>query len=159
MEMKEFFQRNVLKCVAAGFLLGVLVCGAGSLFNTVSGSPAFCGTCHAMKDEAATFADSSHRNLECTECHLPHANMAVYMTAKAKTGMVDAYHETIRDYPAHIRLSAEGRNMVNENCLRCHEATMGGVYHAANGENSDCLKCHSRIAHGSNHLEGGVNVE
>ena len=74
MEFKELFQKHTLACLAGGFVIGVAVCGIGSAAMAFSGSPAFCGSCHAMKSEAATFAMSSHRALECTDCHLPHDN-------------------------------------------------------------------------------------
>ena len=162
MELKKHFETHTLACLAGGFVIGVAACGVGAAFMTFSGTPEFCGTCHAMKSEAWTFADSTHKHLECVECHLPHDNMASYMTEKGRTGMVDLYHEVVRDYPAHIKLSADGKKTVNSNCLRCHESTMENV-HAAVGVDldtgADCMKCHSRIAHGSNHLEGGIKVE
>ena len=162
MELREVFQKHTLACLAGGFVIGVVVCGVGSALMAFSGSPAFCGACHAMKGEQATFAMSSHRTLECTDCHLPHDNPVHYFVEKGRTGMIDTYHEVLRDYPARIKISAQGRQTVNDNCLRCHETTMGAV-HASVGTpldtGGDCLKCHSSIAHGSNHLEGGITVE
>lgn len=155
MEIKKLFKTHTLACLAGGFAAGVIAVGIGAAFNSVSGSPAFCGNCHAMEHEAATFAVSSHREQSCTECHLPHENAVVYFAEKGRTGMIDTYHEIARDYPARIKLSADGRETVNKNCLRCHEATMSDV-HLNEG---DCLKCHSSIAHGANHLEGGIRVE
>ena len=161
-ELKELFQKHTLACLAGGFVIGVAACGIGAGMMSFSGSPAFCGTCHSMKHEAWTFAESSHRNLECTDCHLPHDNMVHYIVEKGRTGMLDTYHEVLRDYPARIKISADGHQLVNDNCLRCHKTTMGEV-HAAVGVSmdtgGDCLKCHSSIAHGSNHLEGGIKVE
>ncbi len=162
MEVKEFFTKHTLACLAGGFVIGLAVCGIGAGMMSFSGSAAFCGSCHAMKGEAATFAQSTHSQQNCVECHLPHDNMAIYMIEKGRTGMVDTYHAVLRDYPAKIKLSADGRKTVNSNCLRCHENTMGSV-HAVLGEpldtGADCMKCHSRIAHGANHLEGGIKVE
>ena len=161
MEWKNLLKKHTLACLAGGFAVGVAAVAFGSVFNSVSGSPAFCGNCHSMEFEAATFAESTHRNLECTECHLPHENLAVYFAEKGRTGLVDMYHETLRDYPAHIKLSSDARQMVNKNCLRCHESTMGEVRLTAEDKDTggDCLKCHSRIAHGANHLERGIKVE
>lgn len=88
MEFKELFQKHTLACLAGGFVIGVAVCGIGSAAMAFSGSPAFCGSCHAMKGEAATFAMSSHRELECTDCHLPHDNAVHYMFEKGRTGMM-----------------------------------------------------------------------
>ena len=109
MEFKELFQKHTLACLAGGFVIGVAVCGIGSAAMAFSGSPAFCGSCHAMKSEQATFAMSSHRSLECTDCHLPHDNAVHYMFEKGRTGMIDTYHEVLRDYPDHIKISAAGR--------------------------------------------------
>lgn len=161
MEMKDLFKKHTLSLLAGGFIVGLLTCGAVSAFLSVSGSPAFCGNCHSMKHEAAAFAESSHKNQDCTECHLPHQNFVVYFAEKGRSGMVDMYHEVMRDYPARIKLSEGGHKMVNDNCIRCHGAVMENV-HVSMGRfdtGGDCMKCHSRVAHGSNHLEGGIRVE
>lgn len=162
MDWKAFFTKHTLGCLAGGFAIGLVVCAIGAGMMSFSGSAAFCGSCHAMKGEAASFAKSTHSKQDCVECHLPHDNMAIYMIEKGRTGMVDTYHAVLRDYPARIDLSAGGEKTVNGNCLRCHEKTMSGVHMAVGVDKdtgADCLKCHSRIAHGSNHLEGGIKVE
>ena len=157
--IKDLLEKHTLKCLAGGFIVGVLAVGVGMGFLHASGTKTFCGQCHSMKHEAATFAVSSHRELDCVECHLPHDNTAHYLFEKGRTGMVDMYHEIMRDYPERIKLDASARKMVSENCLRCHESTMSYVDSSPGDAQGDCLKCHSRIAHGSNHLEGGINVE
>lgn len=159
MNLKDLLEKHTLKCLAGGFVLGVAALGVTNLFLHVSGTKTFCGQCHSMKHEAATFAVSSHRELDCVECHLPHDNFPHYLIEKGRTGMVDMYHEVIRDYPERIRLDGDARKMVSDNCLRCHESTMSYVSTAPGGSQDDCLKCHSRIAHGSNHLEGGIQVD
>lgn len=162
MELKTLWKTHTLACLAGGFAIGLAFCGLGAGMMSFSGSPAFCGFCHAMKLEAATFAESSHFDQECVDCHLPHDNMAIYLFEKGRTGLVDTYHEVLRDYPARIQLSAQGRTTVNGNCLRCHTATVAEVHYTAGTEldsAGDCLKCHSRVAHGANHLEGGIKVE
>jgi len=157
--IKDLLEKHTLKCLAGGFVVGVLAVGVGMGFLHASGTKTFCGQCHSMKHEAATFEVSSHRELDCVECHLPHDNTAHYLFEKGRTGMVDMYHEIMRDYPERIKLDADARKMVSENCLRCHESTMSYVDSAPGEDQNNCLKCHSRIAHGSNHLEGGINVE
>lgn len=159
MNIKELLKGNSLKFLAGGFIVGVGFFLVTNLFLHFSGTKFFCGQCHSMKHEAETFAVSSHRELDCVECHLPHDNSAHYLIEKGRTGMVDMYHEFMRDYPNKIKLDADSRKMVAENCLRCHESTMSYVSTAPGGSQDDCLKCHSRIAHGSNHLEGGIQVE
>jgi len=161
LNIKELFKKHTLGLLACGFAFGVVAFGGSMAFMSVSGSPAFCGNCHSMKHEAQTFEMSTHSKLDCTECHLPHQNIAVYMIEKGRSGMVDMYHEVARDYPARIKLSDDARKMVNANCLRCHENTMQDVRISMEPKDTgaDCLKCHSRIAHGSNHIEGGIKIE
>lgn len=159
MKIKDLLEKHTLKCIAGGFILGAAALCVTNLFLHISGTKTFCGQCHSMQHEAATFAVSSHRELDCVECHLPHDNFPHYLIEKGRTGMVDMYHEFIRDYPERIKLDTDARKMVSENCLRCHESTMSYVSTAPGGSQDDCLKCHSRIAHGSNHLEGGIQVE
>ena len=157
--LKDLFEKHTLKCLAGGFIVGVLAVGVGMGALHASGTKTFCGQCHSMKHEAATFEMSVHRNQDCVECHLPHDNTAHYLFEKGRTGMVDMYHEMMRDYPERIKLDADARNMINENCIRCHGATMSYVGTAPEGTQDNCLKCHSKVAHGANHLEGGITVE
>ena len=160
--IKNFVSRHTLACLAGGFAIGVVISGAGAAMMSFSGSPAFCGTCHSMKEVTETFAQSTHSKLECVDCHLPHDSRVMYLFEKGRTGMNDVYHEVLRDYPAHIKLSARGRDMVNRNCLRCHANTMNKVHadlFKPMDTGGDCLKCHSRIAHGARPIEGGIKVE
>lgn len=163
MELKSFLKAHTLGLLAGGFAIGVVVCGAGAAMSSASGSPEFCGSCHAMKEARASFELSSHSTEDCVECHLPHDNVLIYYVEKGRTGMVDTYHQVMRDYPAHIKLSESGRETVNANCLRCHESVMENVHadlkNVKLDSGADCLKCHGRIAHGSTHLEGGIKVE
>lgn len=159
MQLKDLLEKHTLKCLAGGFILGVAALGFTNVMLHVSGTKFFCGQCHSMQHESKTFAVSSHRELDCVECHLPHDNYPHYLIEKGRTGMVDMYHEFMRDYPERIKLDKDARKMVSENCLRCHESTMSYVSTAPGGSQDDCLKCHSRIAHGSNHLEGGIQID
>ncbi len=160
MNIKELLKSNMLKFLAGGFVVGVFCLAFTQLMLHATGTKTFCSVCHSMQHEAETFAVSSHRELDCIECHLPHDNTAHYLIEKGRTGMVDMYHELLRDYPARIKLTADSRQMINDNCVRCHNSTMSYVtFDEGKQGNSDCLKCHSRIAHGSNHLEGGIEIE
>lgn len=155
--IKEYLTRHALKCILIGFVGALCLVGAAGGAFVYAESPQMCGSCHSMTEEHASWMVSSHKKLNCTDCHLPHESLAGTLMAKAQTGMKDAYHEVRRDYPAHIKLSAEGREIVDKNCLRCHENTVEKV--SMQGAGQDCVKCHSSVAHGSKSLEGGIKVE
>ena len=160
MDFIQYVSEHTLKCLAGGFVIGAAVMGISTVMVSATGGPMFCGSCHAMKEPVADYKLASHNHQDCAECHLPHDNLAIYLFEKGRTGMIDTYHEVLRDYPAHIQLSKSGKDIVNKNCLRCHETAMENVkLKAAPMDTGDCMKCHSRVAHGSNHLEGGIKVE
>ncbi|BEU87104.1 cytochrome c nitrite reductase small subunit [Selenomonas sp. TAMA-11512] len=155
----DLLREHTLKCILAAFIAGAALVGGTSFALSFSGSETFCGTCHAMQHEHATFLVSSHRNLACVDCHLPHDNPVHYMYEKGRSGMIDVYHEVKRDYPARIIISEDGEKIARDNCLRCHSATMSVVHSSPMDADTDCLKCHRTVAHGGNHLEGGIRVE
>ncbi len=149
--------KPVIGILAAGIVIGILMAAAGAAGYHAAGSPAFCAACHSMEPMAGQWRQSMHRQYACIECHLPDANIAVQVTYKAKAGLHDLYHETLRSYPAAIRLTEEARGIAEGNCLRCHFSTVGKTFMAEQGES--CLKCHQRVVHGPAQEEGGIKVE
>jgi len=100
---------------------------------------------------------SNHKQFACIECHLPAANIAVQVSYKVQAGLNDLFHETLRDYPAAILISAKGKDILRGNCLRCHQATIENTA-MVKGE-ADCLKCHRYLVHGRGLDKGGMRVE
>ncbi|WP_422663613.1 cytochrome c3 family protein [Sporomusa sp.] len=153
----QYLNRNALKialAVLAFAVVGMLVGGAGYAY---ADSPQFCGSCHSMTESAASWQASNHKQFSCTDCHLPHQNLAIKLIVKGKTGMNDTYHEVLRDYPATMVISPEGKAIVNDNCLRCHQSSVENTAMAAGGQ--DCLKCHRGLVHGMSKSKGGIKVE
>lgn len=157
MDTGQFLNRNGLKIalvVLVVVMLGMAGAGAGYAY---SDSPEFCGSCHSMGQAHSTWQSSNHKQLKCTECHLPQQNLAIKMITKGTTGMNDTYHEVLRDYPVAMKLSTKGKTIVEDNCLRCHKSTVENTGMAAG--NADCTKCHRGLVHGINKSEGGIKVE
>jgi cytochrome c nitrite reductase small subunit len=147
-------------------VIAVLVAGAfiGILFTLISiegyhaaGNPVFCLSCHSMKEVGFNWKQSRHKQFACIECHLPDSNIAVQVTYKAKAGLHDLYHETLRAYPAAISISPEAREIAEGNCLRCHFSTVENTFMVGGG--GDCLKCHRSLVHGTGKEAGGIKVE
>lgn len=110
-----------------------------------------------MKDVGEHWRQSHHKQYACIECHLPDAHLAAQAAYKTKAGLNDLYHETLRSYPAAIRLSAEARGIAEGNCLRCHFSTVENTFMA--GGEGGCLSCHQRLVHGPGRDTGGIRVE
>jgi len=133
-----------------------MAAAAGATYHA-SGNPSFCTACHSMKGVGGQWERSLHKQFACIECHLPDENMFGQVAYKTKAGLHDLYHETLRSYPASIRISAEGRKIVEGNCLRCHFSTVQHTFMAAPG--GKCLTCHIRLVHGPEKETGGIRVE
>jgi len=149
--------RAVFKIPAIGVVLGILLTLAAMGSYHAAGSPVFCLSCHSMQDVGLTWRQSGHKQFACIECHLPDGNVAVQAAYKAKVGMRDLYHESLRDYTAFIKISEEGAGIASGNCLRCHYSTVQGTFMAA--EAGTCLACHEGLVHGLEGRIGGIHVE
>ncbi|MRR23896.1 cytochrome C nitrite reductase [bacterium] len=150
-------RKPAIGVLAAGIVVGILVAAAVFTGYHASGSPAICVACHSMKPMAEQWRQSMHKQYACIECHLPDANIAMQVTYKARAGLHDLYHETLRSYPAAIRLTSEARGIAEGNCLRCHFSTVGNTFMAVQG--ASCLQCHQRVVHGPAQETGGIKVE
>lgn len=153
----QYLNRNALKLMAIGCavaVVGMIMAGFG---YAQAERPEFCGNCHAMEQAYASWSESNHKQINCTECHLPQNNLATKMVAKAQTGIYDVYHEALRDYPAVIKVTPQGKKIIADNCLRCHQSTVETTGMGAGGQ--DCTKCHRGLIHGINMSKGGIKVE
>jgi cytochrome c nitrite reductase small subunit len=109
-----------------------------------SESPEFCSSCHVMQAQYdAWFHEGAHRSVQCVGCHLPHQNLFVHYLWKSIDGMKDVvvFHSGMT--PDHISISNRGQNVLQGNCLRCHETT---VWRMINKERN-CWECHRRLSH------------
>jgi cytochrome c nitrite reductase small subunit len=148
---------SVIKFLAAGAIIGILLTLISIGGYHAAGVPSFCISCHSMKYVGSQWKQSQHKQFACIECHMPDSNIAERITYKAKAGMRDLYHETLRDYPASIRISSEGRQIAEGNCLRCHFSTVEKTLMASQG--GQCLKCHHGLVHGTGLETGGIKIE
>ncbi len=157
MSSRDSRRKPALKILVAGGFIGILLTVFAMGGYHAAGSPAFCISCHSMKDVGVQWQQSRHKQFACIECHLPDSNIVRQVTYKAKAGMNDLYHEALRAYPASIKISAEAREISEGNCLRCHRSTIENTFMA--GREGTCLKCHHGLVHGSGKETGGISVE
>jgi cytochrome c nitrite reductase small subunit len=143
-------------------LLGVFVGMLGVIFRAsrahsyLSDNPETCVNCHVMAPQYATWFHSRHRlAATCSDCHVPHDNIVRHYAFKASDGARHAFMFTFRLEPQVIRIHAAGQRVVQENCVRCHTATVHATrLDEARGDDARaeegmrCWSCHRETPHG-----------
>lgn len=108
-----------------------------------SESPSFCASCHVMEDEYQAWAhNGAHRRKKCVDCHLPNDNVALHYVWKSIDGMKDTLFFYSGHVPERITISAHAKEVVQANCIRCHESAVAHI-----DQQRLCWQCHRRIAH------------
>lgn len=148
--------------------VATFIIAAGMFLYTVSESKALsylssdsktCINCHVMNTQYATWKHSPHaQRAGCVDCHLPaEAFFGKYM-AKSRDGRNHSIAFTFNTYPHAIKISENGANRVQKNCIFCHSKVVENMlanaarYQDLAGEikpaERKCWDCHQDIAHG-----------
>ncbi len=136
---------------AAGVFVGVglLVLQVSNAQSYLSDAPAACLNCHVMTPYYASWAHSSHRPVAvCNDCHVPHGNPLRTLYFHAKDGLRHATVFTLRREPQVLRLHPDSAPVVQENCVRCHEAAVMHTSLGAAATTRPCWECHRETPHG-----------
>jgi cytochrome c nitrite reductase small subunit len=135
-------------------LSGLAVLGGGALaaiflalgpprLLAKSETPDFCAGCHVMEAEYDAWSHAgAHRRKVCVDCHLPNQNKAVHYVWKSIDGMKDTLAFYSGRVPERIAISSHGQEVVQANCIRCHESTVAHI-----NQERLCWHCHRRVAH------------
>ena len=118
--------------------------------------PETCVNCHIMAPQYATWSHSSHREkTNCNDCHVPHNNILNKYFFKAKDGLRHASIFTLRLEPQVIFIKEAGREVVHNNCIRCHRELITDtrllVYNSETHNfrmERKCWECHRETPHG-----------
>jgi cytochrome c nitrite reductase small subunit len=119
-------------------------------------NPEACVNCHIMAPQYATWSHSSHREkTNCNDCHVPHNNFLNKYYFKAKDGLRHATIFTLRKEPQVISMKEASREVVHNNCIRCHSNLLtDSKLNAYNTETNmfrmerRCWECHRETPHG-----------
>jgi len=140
--------------ILAGLLLYIL--HISRMASYLSDDPSTCVNCHIMAPQYATWSHSAHREkTNCNDCHVPHNNVLNKYYFKAKDGIRHATIFTLRREPQVIFIKEEGKRVVQENCIRCHEELLTDekvmfrtmAYQHQKSERP-CWECHRETPHG-----------
>ncbi|RKE03858.1 cytochrome c nitrite reductase small subunit [Marinifilum flexuosum] len=138
------------------FGLGCYVLYLSKAASYLSDSPETCVNCHVMAPQYATWNHSSHREVAtCNDCHVPHNNVFNKYFFKAKDGLRHASMFALRMEPEVIFILDEGKEVVHNNCVRCHSQQLTDPKlvakvpnHAHNTQDRVCWECHREVPHG-----------
>lgn len=136
--------------------LGLLIFRISNASSYLSNDPQACINCHVMTSQFASWQRSSHaRVATCNDCHVPHNNFFLTYFFKAKDGMRHASIFTFRLEPQVIRIKEAGINVVQANCIRCHNMRVSSTWlitvtdaSASHGQGQLCWNCHKETPHG-----------
>ena len=171
--MKKFFKSlipppkwRVPVIIVLGALTGVALYALieSKAWSYMSDDPKACTNCHVMTPEYVTWSNSSHRERAvCNDCHVPHESVFKKYAFKAKDGLYHSYVFTSHTEPQVIRMKEAGQEVVQSNCIRCHEKTVAtGSLSAKVSDlavhNTDrkCWTCHREVPHGRVHSLSAV---
>jgi cytochrome c nitrite reductase small subunit len=143
----------LLLSIGVGIPLGVgtFTFGYAKGLSYFSSDPAACANCHVMRDTFDAWAKSGHHHVAtCVECHLPHAGLAKWL-ATADEGFRHSSAFTLQNFAEPIRITPGDRDIVLENCVRCHAVLVDDIHAGGAGRDRepDCLHCHAEAGHGA----------
>ena len=115
----------------------------------VGTSPETCANCHVIDSAYESWYRGAHKNwAKCTDCHLPHDNLVAFYLEKGRQGMNDATAFISGHYPETFRANEVTNEIVQENCIHCHEDAVETMLAGAQPFDRNCWDCHRYIAHG-----------
>lgn len=125
------------------FAAGMVVMVGIGLAVKGTDQAAFCASCHAMSEAAWTHKQSVHAQFDCNECHTPH-QIAAKLPFKTAVGIRDIFVNTTSTIPDLIHTQDNMKDVIQENCRRCHVATTMTV---AMDAKPYCTDCHRAVPH------------
>ena len=140
-------------CVLAGICVGV---GAFTFsyaegLSYMSNDPNACVNCHVMREQLDSWAKSGHHHVAvCNDCHTPH-NLVGKYTTKAINGWNHSKAFTLQDFHQPIQITKRNKDIVQENCIRCHDPLVHDAIVVPSGgaaQTPYCVTCHRTVGHG-----------
>lgn len=135
--------------------LGGYTVYASRAVSYVSDEPAVCVNCHVMAPYYQSWHASSHAvRAVCNDCHVPQDKLIRKWAFKGADGLYHAAVFALRAEPQVIREREGTKEVLQENCLRCHTplvtefTRMSLDYEAVRrGDDKACWDCHRDTAH------------
>lgn len=162
---KSFFRRllpprkwGMAAAISMGAFLGLgfYVLKLSNASSYLSDDPKACINCHVMMPQYLTWNKSSHREVaSCNDCHVPQDNVFNQYYFKAMDGLYHSTIFTLRAEPEVIKAREASAEVIQNNCIRCHDARITDpklmatvVDHEVHRTDRTCWECHREVPHG-----------
>jgi len=111
-------------------------------------NPSTCNNCHVMDAVYENWYHGGHKSwATCNDCHTPHALIPKYIV-KAESGYHHVTAFAFGNIPNAIRAKESSHQVVQYNCIRCHEETVSNIIDEEMAFDRYCFECHRNVAHG-----------
>lgn len=149
-ERRRLINKRALLFILIGVFVGITLFAGTAGTMQATDSPEFCSSCHIMDEAYQSFTESNHASLSCNDCHAPSDSLTSKLAFKAKAGASHIYMNTLGSdqIPDVIHAKEESREVIEANCISCHEAGLENVeYHDV--KEGGCIDCHRQVPHGN----------
>ena len=132
----------------AVFIVAILGIRSTNFFSYLGNDPTACNNCHVMGTVYESWYHSRHASVAtCNDCHTPHDLIPKYLV-KARSGFNHVTAFALDDIPDAIRAKESSREIVQENCIRCHKETVSQTADGQMNSGRFCFDCHRTVPHG-----------
>lgn len=151
MKLNRLIKIEIFVCLTIGILagIGLYTFDYAKGLSYFSNNPKACMNCHIMTEQYNSWTKSSHHQpAKCNDCHIPHDFPWKYME-KARNGWNHSKAFTLQNFPEPIRISDHNRNIVQVNCIHCHEGMVSNLieHRGATLGTMRCTNCHRSVGH------------
>ncbi|MBI1321095.1 MAG: cytochrome c nitrite reductase small subunit [Candidatus Hydrogenedens sp.] len=157
MRLPRWVYAGIALAALSGVLLGVggFTFGYAEGLSYFSTDPRACANCHIMWPQYDSWQHASHHTVAtCVDCHLPHTFIAKYI-AKAENGYHHSKGFTLQDFHEPIMIKTKNADILQHNCVMCHEGFIHDISAAAGADSMRCVHCHADVGHGERTGLGG----
>lgn len=132
---------------AVGIFLGVgiytFIYARG--YSYMSDNPKACVNCHVMRENYNSWNVASHKDIACNGCHTPHNIINKYLV-KGENGFNHSLAFTL-GAPDVIKIKSRSADVVEDNCIRCHQSMISNVFMQRDENRHRCFDCHRKAGH------------
>ncbi|MCG2808437.1 MAG: NapC/NirT family cytochrome c [Coriobacteriia bacterium] len=129
--------------------IGVIALMLGVAITSVvyTERPQFCPTCHEMTPYYDAWAQGTHAETSCMDCHVESGVVNHLLHKFVALGEVWSHFTTTPSYPAYTAVVPDHR------CVACHETVadpsppLPGFLHAEHAKAGECQLCHQNAGH------------